>query len=95
MPETLPVSHNPAAGLFEIRTEQGTAVLRYAHAGPDLDVWHTEVPDSLEGHGYGSALAKAVLAYAKDGGVKIIPSCPFMVEYLRRHPEYASLVTTR
>jgi predicted GNAT family acetyltransferase len=56
---------------------------------------HTEVPDALEGQGYGSALAKAVLTYAKDGGVKIIPSCPFMTEYLRRHPEYASLVTTR
>ncbi len=95
MPDTLSVSHNRAAGLFEIRTEQGTALLRYAHAGPDLDVVHTEVPEALEGKGYGSALAKAALAYAKDGGVKIIPSCPFMTDYLHRHPEYASLVATR
>jgi predicted GNAT family acetyltransferase len=95
MPETPSVSHNQAAGLFEIRTEQGTAVLRYALAGPDLDVVHTEVPDALEGQGYGSALAEAVLSYAKEGGVKIIPSCPFMSEYLRRHPEHTSLVATR
>jgi predicted GNAT family acetyltransferase len=95
MPETGSVSHNPAAGRFEIRTGQGTALLRYAHAGADIDVVHTEVPESMEGKGYASELAKAVLAYAKDSGVKIIPSCPFMTDYLHRHPEYESLVATR
>ncbi|HEV7991008.1 MAG TPA: GNAT family N-acetyltransferase [Gemmatimonadaceae bacterium] len=94
MPDTLSVSHNPAAGQFEIRTEHGTALLRYAHAGPDLDLLHTEVPDALEGQGYGAALAKAALSFAKDSGLKVIPSCPFVATYIRRHREYAPLVAT-
>ena len=95
MPDTVSVSHNPTAGQFEIRTEQGMAFLRYAHDGPSLDLLHTEVPAELEGHGYGAALAKAALDYAKDEGLGIIPTCPFITAYLRRHPKYATLITTR
>jgi predicted GNAT family acetyltransferase len=94
MPDTPSVSHNPAAGQFEIRTEHGTALLRYAHEGPNIDLLHTEVPDDLEGQGNGAALAKAALAYAKDSGLKVIPSCPFVSTYIRRHPEYQPLVAT-
>lgn len=94
MPDTLSVAHNPTAGQFEIRTEHGTALLRYAQAGPSLDLVHTEVPDQLEGQGYGAALARAALNYAKDSGLKVIPSCPFVSGYIRKHPEYASLVAS-
>jgi uncharacterized protein len=94
MPDTLSVNHNPAAGQFEIRTEHGTALLRYAHQGADLDLLHTEVPGALEGQGYGAALAKAALSYAKDSGMKVIPTCPFVATYIRRHPELESLVAT-
>ena len=92
MPDTLSVSHNSAAGQFEIRTEHGVALLRYAHEGPNLDLLHTEVPNALEGQGYGAALAKAALSFAKDEGMKVIPSCPFVATYIRRHPEYEPLV---
>ena len=92
MPEALSVSHNPAAGQFEIRTEHGTALLRYAQRGAELDLIHTEVPEALEGKGYGAALAKAALEYAAAEDVKVISSCPFVSSYLRRHPEYAGLV---
>jgi predicted GNAT family acetyltransferase len=94
MTDTPSVAHNPAAGQFEIRTEHGTALLRYAHEGPSLDMLHTEVPGTLEGKGYGGALAKAALDYAKDAGLKVIPSCPFVSTYIRRHPEYQPLVAT-
>jgi predicted GNAT family acetyltransferase len=86
------VTHNPAAGRFEIRTESGTARLNYAHAGEDLDLLHTEVPDALEGRGYGSALARAALDYARRERIHVIPSCPFVADYLARHPEDAALV---
>ena len=92
MPEALSVSHNPAAGQFEIRTEHGTALLRYAHRGAELELIHTEVPDALEGRGYGAALAKAALEYAAAENMKVIPSCPFVSAYIRRHPEHAGLV---
>jgi predicted GNAT family acetyltransferase len=86
------VAHNPAAGRFEIRTDSGTALLRYVHAGENLDLVHTEVPDALEGKGYGSALARAALDYARRERIRVIPSCPFVADYIARHPDDAALV---
>jgi hypothetical protein len=95
MPDTFAVTHDPAASQFEIRTDSGTALLRYARRGANLDLLHTEVPDALEGHGYGAALAKAALDYAEAEEMKVIPSCPFVAAYLKRHPERAGLVAPR
>jgi predicted GNAT family acetyltransferase len=92
MPDDVHVSHNPAAGTFEIRSDAGTALLRYVHSGEDLDLIHTEVPSALEGQGYGAALARAALDFARRERVHVVPSCPFVASYLRRHPEDAELV---
>lgn len=80
-----------------------------ASAGPDgpvafLDVmpattvWtlsHTEVPPALEGRGYGSALVRAALAHVRAEGATVMPLCPFVVAYLRRHPDEADVVHER
>ena len=95
MPDITQVSHDPAAGRFEIRTEQGTAMLVYRHRGADLDLMHTEVPPALEGKGYAAMLASAALDYARSQGKQVIPSCPYVKKYLERHPEYADLVARR
>jgi uncharacterized protein len=95
MPDASEVTNDSAAGRFEIRTEQGTALLNYARRGNDLDLIHTEVPRALEGRGYGATLAAAALAYARREGMKVIPSCPFVKAYLARHPEDAVLVASR
>lgn len=95
MPDISQVSHDPAAGRFEIRTEQGTALLTYRHRGADLDLIHTEVPPALEGKGYAAALALAALDYARREGLHVIPTCPYVKAYLERHPEQADLVVRR
>jgi hypothetical protein len=86
------VTNNTAAGQFEIRSEAGVSVLKYRHAGGALDLVHTEVPDALEGKGYGKALVEGALDFARAEHLKIIPSCPFVKHYVERHPETASLV---
>jgi uncharacterized protein len=92
MPDVPQVTNDPAAGRFEIRTEQGDALLVYKHRGPDLDLIHTEVPPALEGKGYASALTVAALDFARRERVKVIPSCPYVKTFLQRHAEYAELV---
>ena len=88
------VTNNSAAGQFEIRSEQGQSILRYAHRGDALDLVHTEVPEPLQGKGYGKVLVDAAFQYARDEHVKIIPSCPFVKHYVDGHPELAPLVVT-
>ena len=86
------VTNNTAAGQFEIHTEAGTAVLRYLPEGDRLDLVHTEVPDQFQGRGFGDALVRTALDYARQEGLKVVPTCPFVRKFLARHQEYADLV---
>jgi predicted GNAT family acetyltransferase len=95
MSERFDVVHNAAEHRFEIRQGDALAKLEYEMRGSDtIDLVHTVVPASLEGGGYGSALAKAALEYARANGLRVIPTCAFVNAYVRRHPEYADLTAT-
>ncbi len=92
MSDQIAVTHDAKTHRFEVRTSGAPAFLRYAIPDGAMDLIHTEVPTEYEGHGYGAALAKAALDYARDEGLHVIPTCPFVRVYLKRHPEYAALV---
>jgi predicted GNAT family acetyltransferase len=54
---------------------------------------HTEVQDSYEGLGLGSQLSRAALDDARARGLMVMPFCPFIAGYIRRHiEEYGDLV---
>ena len=53
---------------------------------------HTIVRPEFEGRGLGSRLAKFVLDDAVARGERIVPECPFIAAYLRRHPGYEASV---
>lgn len=89
------VSNNEAASRFESSVDGYTAFLNYKLRGTLLALIHTEVPPELEGRGVGSALARFALEFAKERGLKVLPSCPFVAAYIERHPEYAELVRSR
>jgi predicted GNAT family acetyltransferase len=86
------VTNNAADGQFEIQTAHGVARLRYAQRGDVLDLTHTAVPQEEEGKGIGTMLARAALQHARARGLKVIPSCPFVHAYVRKHPELAGLI---
>jgi len=88
------ITNNTAAGQFEAVTSAGLARLKYVRRDNALDLLHTEVPPAAEGQGIGAALAAAALQHARQEGLKVIPSCPFVRSYLRRHKEFADLVVT-
>ena len=95
MSNSTAVTNNPTTGRFEAPTEHGVAHLKYVARGDVLDLVHTEVPQQAEGQGIGAALAKAALDHARSEGKKVIPSCPFVRTYIKRHGEYADLVAER
>jgi predicted GNAT family acetyltransferase len=53
---------------------------------------HTEVAASAEGHGLGSRLVAGALDDIRARGLRLVPVCPFVAAYLRRHPEQQDLV---
>lgn len=57
-----------------------------------LALIHTEVDERFEGHGVGSRLARFALEQARAKGLEVLPFCPFVNEWMRRHPEFNDLV---
>ncbi len=53
---------------------------------------HTKVDPDYAGHGVGGALAAGALDDARARGLRIVPRCPFITEFIQRHPDYADLV---
>jgi predicted GNAT family acetyltransferase len=53
---------------------------------------HTEVDPTLQLRGLGSALVTGALNDSRARGLHVVPICPFVDAYVRRHPEYADLV---
>ncbi len=86
------VHDNPGLGRFELTVDGHTAISAYRHTPGTVTFTHTEVPDALSGRGVGSALAKGALDAVRMRGEKIVPLCPFIAAYIRKHPEYRDLL---
>ncbi len=69
-----------------------TAVVTYNLVAGGLMVTETLVPQSLEGRGIASRLARHVLTDVRNRGLVILPVCPFFAAYLKKHPEWAEIV---
>ena len=59
-----------------------------------LAITHTEIDPSLEGKGVGSKLVEEVLQFVEQHNLKIVPLCPFVSAYIKRHPDWNRVVST-
>ena len=64
----------------------------YQLIGQAVMFTHTEVNSSREGEGLGSQLVQFALEDVKAQGKQVIPLCPFVADYIKRHPDYLTLV---
>lgn len=87
------VENNQTTSRFELETEEGKAILEYAVRGDVLLLTHTEVPEDLRGGGIGRQLVEGALQQIEAAGQKIVPLCPYVVAFLKRHPEWNRLVS--
>jgi uncharacterized protein len=86
------VTDNTASNRYELITDGGLAFVRYHTADKVRTLTHAEVPEALEGHGLGSALARGTLELARSQGYKIVPQCPFVAAFIGKHPEFQDLI---
>ena len=84
----------PERERFEARDESGAlaGVVTYQLTGNIIAYTHTEVDPQFEGRGVGSMLARAVMDDARARGRTVVPICPFLAEWLGKHPEYDDIV---
>ena len=79
-------------GRFVIDADGRRALLEFRLRGRVLSVLHTETPPELSGRGFANALARAALEWARAEGFTVKPYCPFTAGFIRRHPEFETLV---
>lgn len=85
------VTHNDWDQRFELQLEEGLAFLEYERSGNSLVLVHTEVPPARQGQGIGGQLVEAALLHARRTRARVIPVCPFVVAYIREHPEHQEI----
>ena len=88
----LAVKNNEAAGRFEAPVDGQMAIAAYRRDGDRIIFTHTEVPDDLQGQGIGGQLIEAALEHARAAGLRVVPRCAFVADYIAKHPEFQSLV---
>ena len=86
------VVDNTAEHRFEVRLGSDVAFAEYRLKPGQIVLPHTVVLDAFAGKGVASALAKHAFGYARDNGLKVIPTCPFMAGWVKKHPEAQDIV---
>ncbi|WP_264777547.1 GNAT family N-acetyltransferase [Deinococcus aetherius] len=86
------VHDNPGKFRFELRVGGETGVAMYQRRGNVVVFTHTLVPETLEGQGVASKLIGTALDTVRAASQQVVPLCPFVAAYIRRHPEYRALV---
>jgi len=91
-PTTPEIRHNAVRKRFETEVNGHTGFVEYMLAGDRIIFTHTEVHPALEGQGIAGMLAKTGLEYAREQQLKVMPLCPYVAGYMKRHPEYKDLL---
>ena len=86
------VTDNIEQQRFELDVEGHTLFINYRRHGLVITMTHAEVPPELNGRGIGSALAKGALDLVRSRKQTVLPQCPFIASYIKRHAEYQALL---
>jgi predicted GNAT family acetyltransferase len=91
--ENIAVQDNPSELRYELLLdEQLVGEILYRLAPDHVVLLHTEVLPSLEGNGLGARLVAGALDDIRARRLHVIPFCPFVRSYIRRHPDYTDLI---
>ncbi|WOP19479.1 GNAT family N-acetyltransferase [Raineyella sp. LH-20] len=91
------IDHDPAGQAFFLRDgDRQIGRIFYLPYGPDGKqrvLYHTGIDEEYGGRGLAGRLTAAALAETVAEGLTIVPVCPYITAYLRKHPEYADRAT--
>ena len=90
------VRDNPAQLRYELIDDDGDVIgeIRYRREPGAVALVHTEVDPAYEGQGLAGLLVEGALRDLRERGLRMIPICPYVHAWLRRHPDQADVVTS-
>lgn len=88
------VTNNTGRQRYEAvaRSSDLAGFVDYQETGELVVLTHTEVVPAFEGQGIGSQLARAALDDVRERRLRALVICPFIIGWLRHHPEYQDLL---
>jgi uncharacterized protein len=91
--EEIRVQDNPDQGRYEALVGGEVAgYVTYDRRGGEVIFVHTLVEPAFEGKGVGGRLASGALDDVRHHGGSVVAKCPFIAEYIERHPAYHDLL---
>ncbi len=89
----LTIEHLTGRSRFRLSVDGDEAVvLDYIDRPGVWDITHTYADPAFRGTGVASRLVQHVFDEARAGGIRIIPSCPYIPVWVSRHPAEADLI---
>ncbi len=86
------VVHNQAESQFQLKLGEVMGVLHYKILDNVIQMLSVEVPIAHRNQGHAAEITKAALEFAKSCNLEVEPHCPYVKSFLRKNPEYSSLV---
>ncbi|MCC2596490.1 N-acetyltransferase [Pusillimonas sp. MFBS29] len=86
------VQHHPAEQRFQWVEDGVASELVYELQNGVMSILHTGVPMAVGGRGIAADLTQAALTTAREEGWLVRPVCSYVAGYIRKHPEYESLL---
>ncbi|MEV5006045.1 GNAT family N-acetyltransferase [Streptomyces sp. NPDC055692] len=63
----------------------------YRDRGEQRVFYHTEIDDAFAGQGLAPQLVQEALTDVRESGKRIVPVCPYVAKFLKRHEEFADI----
>jgi predicted GNAT family acetyltransferase len=86
------VRRNDARSRYELRDEgELVGIADYTIEGDTAVFPHTEITAALRGRGLGDRLVRDALDDVRRRGLKVVPLCWFVRDFIRDNPDYSDL----
>jgi predicted GNAT family acetyltransferase len=87
------VEHDRERRQFVVRTPEGEGQLVYREPREGVvDLTHTHVDRALRGQGVAEALAEAAFDFAREQGLRVVPSCSFVKGWVEKNPDQQDIL---
>jgi hypothetical protein len=87
------VTDDEGRSRYELRVGGELAgFLTYHRRGDAISLMHTEVEPPFQGRGLATHLARYSLDDARKRGLAVLPFCPYVTAWIKKHPDYTDLV---
>ncbi|WP_027377912.1 GNAT family N-acetyltransferase [Kaistella palustris] len=90
--ESLPLVNNDKKKRFEMEFNGHLAFINYGDFGNEIALVHTEAEPELQGTGAATAVVEKTLEYIESQGKKLLPFCPYVFAYIKKHPAWKRIV---